>query len=183
MKSLDLNRVQGTATHELCGTADCLVREQFTQATRTEPMQSLGLSAYCPTCQVSFKPAAVQPTRARATIDYLRLCQQARAAGHPVRMTTDPAWLVNQAINRRAGWLESPHGDTSRGTSQAIDGHFPRKCGGNYLRHLEQTAREINTPRRVVHIASLGEHRWLVERIPHRFADELDHRQDERKVA
>ena len=46
--------VAQSATHERCGTADCRVREQFTQATRHEPMRSLGFSGYCPTCDVSF---------------------------------------------------------------------------------------------------------------------------------
>jgi hypothetical protein len=108
----------------------------------------------------------------RATIDYLQTCQNARAAGYPVHMRTDPAWLVNQAINRRAGWLEAPRGDTSRGTSQAIDGHFPRKCGGDWQRHLRLIADEVNTPRLVVRVARLGEHRWLADRIPHRFDNE-----------
>lgn len=37
-----------------CGRAGCAVREQFMQATRTEPMKSLGFSGYCPDCQVQF---------------------------------------------------------------------------------------------------------------------------------
>ena len=39
-------------------------------------------------------------TPARATINHLRLCQQARAAGYPVAYTTDAAWLVGQALSR-----------------------------------------------------------------------------------
>lgn len=54
-EALDRNRVQGHTTHDRCSTDGCAVREQFTQATRTEPMRSLGCSAFCPTCQVSFK--------------------------------------------------------------------------------------------------------------------------------
>ena len=38
-----------------CNHADCKVREQHTQATRTEPMHFLGLFAYCPICGVSWK--------------------------------------------------------------------------------------------------------------------------------
>ena len=110
-------------------------------------------------------------TRTGATIEYLRRCQAARAAGHPVHLTTDPGWLVEQAINRRAGWLDSPHGDTSRGTTQPVgpDGHFPRKAAGNYLRSLGHLARAINTPRLIVREAELGEHRWLLARLPGRF--------------
>ena len=39
-------------------------------------------------------------TKTRATVDYLRRCQAARAAGYPVSFTTDPAWLVNQLPHR-----------------------------------------------------------------------------------
>lgn len=106
------------------------------------------------------------PSKARVTIDYLRACQTARAAGYPVSFTSDPAWLVNQAVNRRAGWLEDPH---TRGTTKPIDGRFPRKARGDWQRHLRLIAWEVNTPRLVVHVARLGEHRWLADRLPHRF--------------
>ena len=43
-------------------------------------------------------------TKVANTLAYLRQCQTAREAGYPVQFTTDPAWLVEQAINRRAGW-------------------------------------------------------------------------------
>lgn len=110
----------------------------------------------------------------RNTIDHLRLCQQARAAGHPVSLTTDPAWLVEQVINRRAGWVEDPH---TRGSSLPIPcGHgstrrsaLYRKARGDWQRHLRLIAREVNTPRLVVRVERLGEHRWLVDRLPHRF--------------
>jgi hypothetical protein len=110
-------------------------------------------------------------TPARATIERLRSCQAARAAGYPVRFTNDPAWLVQQAINRRAGWLEDLH---TRGTTQPVGGLFPRKARGDYLRHLRLLSREINTPRLIVRVASLGEHRWLAARLPHRFTTEED---------
>lgn len=101
-----------------------------------------------------------------ATIEYLRRCQAARAAGVRVSFTTDPAWLVEQAINRRAGWLEDPH---TRGTTRPVDGRFPRKAEGSWQRHLRLIAREVNTPRLIVRVERLGEHRWLVDRLPHRF--------------
>ena len=49
------------------------------------------------------------------TLAYLRRCQEARAIGYPVQYTTDPTWLVEQAINRRAGWPDAP--STSRGSA------------------------------------------------------------------
>lgn len=106
--------------------------------------------------------------KVRNTLRYLRACQAARAAGIPVYRTTDPAWLVQQAINRRAGWLEDSH---TRGTTQPIAGRFPRKARGDWQRHLRLLARAINTPRLVVRISELGEHRWLLARLPDRFAD------------
>lgn len=104
--------------------------------------------------------------RTRATLDYLRRCQAARAAGYPVSYTTDPAWLVEQAINRRAGWAEDPH---TRGTTLPVNGRLPRKARGDWQRHLRLIAREVNTPRLIVRAARLGEHRWLADRLPHRF--------------
>jgi hypothetical protein len=108
-------------------------------------------------------------TKVGATIEYLKVRMAARDAGYPVAYTTDPAWLVNEAINRRAGWLEDRH---TRGTTQPVNGRFPRKAAGDWQRHLRQIAREVNTPRLIVRVASLGEHRWLVDRLPHRFDSE-----------
>ena len=108
-------------------------------------------------------------TQVRATIEYLQVRQAARAAGYPVSYTTDPAWLVNEAINRRAGWLEDRH---TRGTTRPVNGKLPRKALGDWQRHLRLIAHEINTPRLIVRPARLGEHRWLMQRIPHRFETE-----------
>lgn len=114
-------------------------------------------------------------SKTRATIDRLRACQAARAAGLPLRLVDDPAWLVEQAINRRAGWVEDPH---HRGSSPPIPcGHgssrrspLYRKAHGDWQRHLHLIAREVNTPRLVVPVSRLGEHHWLVARLPHRFS-------------
>lgn len=122
--------------------------------------------------------AVAAPSRVRATLDYLRACQAARAAGHPVNLTSDLAWLVDQAINRRAGWVEDPH---YRGSSMPIPcGHVSsrrdplyRKARGDWQRHLPRLAREVNTPRLIIRVQSLGEHRWLADRLPHRF-EEVD---------
>jgi hypothetical protein len=113
-------------------------------------------------------PGDVRLSRVGATLAFLRSRQRARDAGYPVSYTSDPAWLVNEAINRRAGWADDPH---YFGTTRPVNGRLPRKAQGDYQRHLYQIAREINTPRLVVHVARLGEHRWLVQRLPHRFFD------------
>ncbi len=111
--------------------------------------------------------------RIHNTIEHLRACQSARAAGMQVSLTTDPAWLVNQAINRRAGWVEDPH---TRGSSPPIGcGHgssrrtpLYRKACGDWQRHLRLIAHELNTPRLIVRAQRLGEHQWLIARLPNR---------------
>lgn len=102
------------------------------------------------------------------TLAYLRRCQEARATGSPVQYTTDPTWLVEQAINRRAGWPDDP--STSRGSAMPVAGTYPKKASGDAWRHLQLLAHEINTPRLIVRPASLGEWRtFLLARIPRRF--------------
>jgi hypothetical protein len=108
----------------------------------------------------------------RNTLAHLRLCQQARAAGYPVAFTTDPAWLVEQAINRRAGWPDDP--SCSRGSARPAAGRYPSKAEGDTYRHLRQLADKINTPRLIVRPQECGEWRGLIEsRIPDRL-----HRED-----
>ena len=100
------------------------------------------------------------------TLTYLRRCQTARTAGYPVAYTTDPVWLVQMAINRRGGWPDDP--SHSRGSAMPVDGRFPRKGGGDWYRHLRLIAGEVNSRARI-RMTRLGEHRWLVQRLPSRF--------------
>jgi hypothetical protein len=44
-----------TAQCPCCERENCKVSEQFMQATRTEPMKSLGYMGYCPDCAVGFR--------------------------------------------------------------------------------------------------------------------------------
>lgn len=108
----------------------------------------------------------------RNTIDYLRCCQQARAAGYAVAYTTNPAWLLHIAINRRAGWPDDP--STSRGSAMPVNGKYPAKASGDSYNHLCLLARQINTPRLIVRLGECGEWRKLiVARIPDRlFTDD-----------
>lgn len=79
--------------------------------------------------------------------------------------------LIHAAINRRAGWVDDP--SCWRGTARPNHhGKFPRKAGGNYYVHLRLIAQEINTPRLIMWPECLGEHRWLLARLPNRFAVE-----------
>lgn len=106
-------------------------------------------------------------TAIRNTIDHLRLCQKARVAGHQVSFTTDPIWLVNQAINRRAGWPDDP--SCTRGSALPVNSKYPAKASGDYFSHLRLIAHEINTPRLIIRAERLGECRKLIlKRLPER---------------
>ncbi len=109
-------------------------------------------------------------SKIRNTINYLKGLREMRALGaRPVNMPSDPTWLVNQAINRRAGWLEDRH---YRGTTQPVDGHFPRKALGDYRRLMGNLARRINRPRVIIRTSELGECRDLLQaRLPERFTE------------
>jgi hypothetical protein len=99
------------------------------------------------------------------TISYLRKCQAYRAAGGQVCFTTDPKWLVNMAINRRAGWPDDP--SSLRGSAMAINGKYPKSASGDDWSHLRLFAHRVNTPRLIVR-----EHecpKWLRGRLEHRF--------------
>lgn len=107
------------------------------------------------------------PEAVHNTIEFLRVRIRARDAGYPVCFTTDPAWLVNMAINRRAGWPDDP--GLTYGSCMPVDGKYPKKADGDFQRHLRLIAHEVNTPKLIVRESSLGECRKLVlSRIPHR---------------
>lgn len=109
-------------------------------------------------------------SRVGATIAFLRHLQAARAAGAPVYLTTDPAWLLDMAINRRAGWVEDPHAFGSVNAKV-----LPRFAAGTAQGHIVRLAHEINTPRLRVYETSLGEwKRYLLRRLPGRFVNRLD---------
>ena len=103
--------------------------------------------------------------QAQNTITYLKRCQAARRFGYRGAQTEDPGWLVNQAINRRAGWPDDP--SHSRGSCRPVNGRYPRKAEGGTYSHLRNLARAINTPRLIVRAGELGEWRNLImSRIP-----------------
>ena len=108
-------------------------------------------------------------TGLRKLINYLKKCQDLRASGCQVSYTSDPTWLINQAINRRGGYLDDP--STCRGSCLPTErGRYPRKAEGDTSRSLYQLARRINTPRLIVREGELGEWRnLLLRRLPGRF--------------
>ncbi len=103
----------------------------------------------------------------RATISRLKQLQAYRAAGGPVYLTTDPAWLVDMAINRRAGWAEDPH---AFGSCQPVRGKLPRYATGDAQRHIGQLAYEINSRARVMEQRIGSPWRgYLLRALPDRF--------------
>lgn len=111
-------------------------------------------------------------TRVGNTIAMLRRCQALRAAGRPVYLKSDPAWLLDMAINRRAGWVEDPH---AFGSVQpvALRGRgapsLPRFATGDAQWHIRRIAHAVNT-RAVVRPRELAEwRRYLMTRMPERF--------------
>ena len=78
----------------------------------------------------------------RNTIAYLRRCQEARRAGILVSFATDPAWLLDQAINRRAGWPDDP--THSRGSCMPVMGRYPKRAEGQHMSDTRNLSRRLN---------------------------------------
>ncbi|MDI3463648.1 MAG: hypothetical protein OJF50_002469 [Nitrospira sp.] len=98
-------------------------------------------------------------TPVQTTLNYLKRCQQARESGIPVYLKTDPAWLINMAINRRAGWAESRH---VYGSVMPVNGRYPKRAEEN----LRILADKVNMPRRIVRASE----------VPLRYRQRLAHR-------
>jgi hypothetical protein len=78
----------------------------------------------------------------KATIAHLKTLQGLRAKGFPVSYTSDPARLLDAAINRRGGYVGDPH---SRDMAQPVRGKLPRKATGDAQASLARTARKVNS--------------------------------------
>jgi hypothetical protein len=115
-------------------------------------------------------PGMPRPTDSaiRNTINLLKHRQALRAAGEFVSLNNDPSWLVNMAINRRAGWPDDP--THTRGSAMpTTDGRYPPRAYGDQFIELWRLARDFER-RVVVRIDSIN---WrlrkrLMARIPHR---------------
>lgn len=106
-------------------------------------------------------------SRYRATIDLIRW---ARDFGTLVPRADNRRWLLHMAINRRAGWQDDP--GCYRGSCMPVNGKYPRKAIGETYHHLLLLSREINTPRLIVRMQTLGEWRALLaKRMAHRFEE------------
>lgn len=105
------------------------------------------------------------------TVQWLRQLQTARAT-----VGIDPPsmfglesidWLIQTAINRRAGEVEDRHARVSGRLNHR--GALCRRMTGDARRHLAQIAYKVNTPRLIVRPRELGEWgSYLRPRLAHR---------------
>lgn len=107
-----------------------------------------------------------KPSQVRSSINLLRSAIYKRKSGVPVFILNDPKWLLNMAINRRAGWPDDP--SHSRGSAPPVDGRYPARASGQRFSDLQNIARAVNS-RLVVRTSYLGSWRGLIlSRIPNR---------------
>jgi hypothetical protein len=128
---------------------------------------------------VKDEPLSPRQEQVRGTIAWLKLLREERKKGYKsTSLTADPEWLVDMAINRRAGWPDDP--SHSRGSAMPVKRwkpgamvvpiyQFPKKAGGDYYRHLQLVAYEVNTPRLIIREGRLGELRaFFRKKLPNR---------------
>src|SRR5580693_4543251 len=96
-------------------------------------------------------------TAIRNTIDLLKHCRKMRKAGGQGAYTSDANWLVNMAINRKAGWLDDPteyRGScmpvpvrqvTANGAIVIRKGKYPPIAAGRFYSLLRLVAHEVNS--------------------------------------
>lgn len=82
-----------------------------------------------------------------ATLAYLKACQRLRTSGRAVSYANDPAWLIDQAINRRACWPDDPSG--ARGSCMPVSGRYPRRAQGDLYMRAWRMAHALNAGVRV----------------------------------
>ena len=106
-----------------------------------------------------------------ATRYYLQTAMDIRARGYPVSYSTDPTWLLNMAINRKAGWPDDP--GLSRGSARPVEGRYPAKADGDCLKDLSLLSRRLNG-RGSVSVRELGPRlaKRLFKQCPERFDPE-----------
>lgn len=128
------------------------------------------------------RPVILRPAEVRATLELLEHARKARAAnyGRSARgfggfysLTIDPEWLVDMAINRRAGWPDDP--SHRRGSAMPINGKYPKRAEGDAFMLVWRLARQLSD-RIIVWRQSLGGvPRSVRERIEHRIHERDDY--------
>src|SRR4029077_17608315 len=83
------------------------------------------------------------------TLERLRILQELRVQGVDTRAyyTSDVPWLVHMAINRKAGWSDDP--SLSRGSARPVEGRYPPKAHGDYLKDLRLLSGRLKNRGRV----------------------------------
>lgn len=95
----------------------------------------------------------------------------------PVAYTTDPEWLVDMAVNRRAGWPDDP--SLSRGSAPPVGDRFPKRAegdGGTALRNLasRMSGGRFRVYRRELWIFPQHIQKRLLRLYPNRFSEDTD---------
>jgi hypothetical protein len=103
--------------------------------------------------------------------EYLDSGQARLGLGYYVNYTNDPTWLVDMAINRRAGWPDDPD---HRGSCMPVNGKFPKRAvgnGGTALTSLANRLRgtRIRVEERELRIFPEHTRKRLLKLYPHRF--------------
>lgn len=102
-----------------------------------------------------------------ATLRYLKACQHWRTIGRAVSYTHDPAWLIDQAINRRACWPDDP--SASRGSCMPVNGRYPRRAQGDLYMRTWRLSRALGRvrvlEREVVQVLGIRRAGKLVARV------------------
>jgi hypothetical protein len=106
-------------------------------------------------------PAEERRARIAATIRFLRSCPPGTAT---LRGRT---WFVDQAVNRRAGWMENRH-DRHMAQRPNHRGGFPRKATADFYFAAWRLSREVNQPRLIVRRGHLGHAACYEARLRHR---------------
>ncbi len=88
------------------------------------------------------RPVILRAEQVRATIAMLEHAREMRAAGHRYSLTHDPEWLVDMAINRRAGWPDDP--SHSRGSCMPVNGKYPKRAEGDAFMLVWRLSRQLS---------------------------------------
>lgn len=108
--------------------------------------------------------------RIQSTIHHLKTLMAYRSAGESVCYTSDPSWLINMAINRRAGWPEDIHQYGNVRINHR--GQVARRSVGRHDTEMRRLRHRVNQPRLIVREREARFDRIIHARLAHRFYTE-----------
>lgn len=79
---------------------------------------------------------------------------------------TDPKWLVNMAVNRRAGWPDDP--GFLRGSAMPVDGRYPARASDQSWSDLQHFAQRVNSRQTLRANECRHIDKRILERLQHR---------------